>query len=89
MAIEELYGASGFYFDPKVVEVFANNIAIYPLGAMVRLSTKEVGIVSNIRKNKGPRPVVKIYYNRVNRPITEDKIVDLGQERTVFIEEIL
>lgn len=89
MAIEELYGASGFYFDPKVVEAFANNIAIYPLGAMVRLSTKEVGIVSNIRKNKGPRPVVKIYYNRVNRPITEDKIVDLGQERTVFIEEIL
>ena len=89
MAIEELYGASGFYFDPKVVEAFADNIAIYPLGAMVRLSTKEVGIVSNIRKNKGPRPVVKIYYNRVNRPITEDKIVDLGQERTVFIEEIL
>ena len=89
VAIEELYGASGFYFDPKVVESFANNIAIYPLGAMVRLSTKEVGIVSNIRKNKGPRPVVKIYYNRVNRPITEDKIVDLGQERTVFIEEIL
>lgn len=89
MAIEELYGASGFYFDPKVVEAFTNNIAIYPLGAMVRLSTKEVGIVSNIRKNKGPRPVVKIYYNRVNRPITEDKIVDLGMERTVFIEEIL
>ena len=52
-------------------------------------STKEVGIVSNIRKNKGARPVVKIYYNRVNRPITEDKIVDLGMERTVFIEEIL
>lgn len=89
MAIEELYGASGIYFDPQVVEAFTNNIAIYPLGAMVRLSTKEVGIISNIRKNKGPRPVVKIYYNRVNRPITEDKIVDLGLERTVFIEEIL
>lgn len=89
MAIEELYGASGLYFDPKVVEAFADNIAIYPLGAMVRLSTKEVGIVSNIRKNKGPRPVVKIYYNRVNRPITEDKIIDLGKERTIFIEEIL
>ncbi len=89
MAIEELYGASGMYFDPKVVDAFTNNIAIYPLGAMVRLSNKEVGIVSNIRKNKGPRPVVKIYYNRVNRPITEDKIVDLGKERTLFIEEML
>ena len=89
MAVEELYGASGFYYDPKVVETFVDNIPIYPLGVMVRLSTKEVGIVSNIRKNKGPRPIVKIYYNRVNRPISEDKIIDLGEERTIFIEEIL
>lgn len=89
MAIEELYGTSGMYYDPKVVNTFVNNIAIYPLGEMVRLSTKEIGIVSNIRKNEGPRPIVKIYYNRVNRPISEDRIVDLGVERTIFIEEIL
>ena len=89
MAVEEIYGASGIYYDPEVVKAFVNNIPIYPLGVMVRLSTKEVGIVSNIRKNKGPRPIVKVYYNRVNRPITEDKIIDLGVERTIFIEEIL
>ena len=89
MAIEEIYGAVGFFYDPEVVKTFINNIPIYSLGELVRLSTKEVGIVSNIRKNEGPRPVVKVYYNRVNRPITEDKIVDLGKERTIFIEEIL
>ena len=89
MAVEELYGTSGIYYDPKVVDTFIENIPVYPLGEVVRLSTQEVGIVSNIRKNKGPRPVVKVYYNRVNRPITEDKIIDLGTERTIFIEEIL
>ena len=89
MAVEEIYGASGIYYDPEVVKAFVNNIPIYPLGVMVRLSTKEVGIVSNIRKNEGPRPIVKVYYNRVNRSITEDKIIDLGVERTIFIEEIL
>lgn len=89
MAVEEMYGTSGIYYDSDVVKAFVNNIPIYPLGVMVRLSTKEVGIVSNIRKNDGPRPIVKIYYNRVNRPITEDKIIDLGLERTIFIEEIL
>lgn len=89
MAVEEIYGASGIYYDPEVVKAFVNNIPIYPLGVMVRLSTKEVGIVSNIRKNEGPRPIVKVYYNRVNRPITEDKVIDLGIERTIFIEEIL
>lgn len=89
LAVEELYGASGMYYDPRVVETFVNNIPIYPLGVMVRLSTKEVGIVSNIRQNDGPRPLVKIYYNRVNRSVTEERIVDLGKERTIFIEEIL
>ncbi len=89
MAVEELYGTSGMYYDPQVVKAFVNNIPIYPLGTMVRLSTKEVGIVSNIRQNEGPRPIIKIYYNRVNRPISEDKIIDLGKERTIFIEEML
>lgn len=89
IAVEELYGTSGIYFDPKVVDAFVNNIPIYPLGVMVRLSTKEVGIVANIRKNEGPRPIIKIFFNRVNRTITEDKIIDLGKERTIFIEEIL
>ncbi|MBQ8199362.1 MAG: HD domain-containing protein [Lachnospiraceae bacterium] len=89
LAVEELYGASGIYYDPQVVNTFVNNIPIYPLGVMVRLSTKEVGIVSNIRQNDGPRPLVKIYYNRVNRSVTEERIVDLGTERTIFIEEIL
>ena len=89
VAVEEIYGTSGIYCDPEVVKAFVNNIPIYPLGVMVRLSTKEVGIVSNIRKNEGPRPIVKVYYNRVNRPITEERVIDLGKERTIFIEEIL
>lgn len=89
MAVEELYGASGIYYDAEVVKAFVNNIPIYPLGVMVRLSTGEVGIVTNIRKNEGPRPIIKVYFNRVNRPITEDRIVDLGVERTIFIDEIL
>ena len=89
LSVEALYGASGMYYDYNVVLAFVNNIPVYPLGEIVRLSTKEVGIVSNIRKNDGPRPVVKVYFNRMNRPITEDKIIDLGEERTIFIEEIL
>ena len=66
-----------------------STIPVYPLGALVRLSNGEVGIVANIRKNEGGRPIVKVHYNRFNRPITESKIIDLGKERTVFIEEVL
>lgn len=88
-AIEYLYGGGNFYFDSQVVKSFTNNIAVYPLGSMVRLSTGEVGIVVNVRKNLGPRPMVRVYYNRVNRPLSCPKDVDLGEERTVFIEKVL
>lgn len=88
-AIEFLYGGGNFYFDSQVVQSLTNNIAVYPLGSMVRLSTGEVGIVVNVRKNLGPRPIVRVYYNRVNRPLTCPKDVDLGKERTVFIEKVL
>ena len=55
----------------------------------MRLSTGEVGVITNIRKNPGARPVVSVYYNSVNRPLSAPKIIDLGVQRTIFIEEIL
>lgn len=89
IAIEEIYGSGGLFFGNDVVQAFVNNIPVYPLGVMVRLSNGEVGIVANIRKNLGPRPIVKVFFNRTNRPITETRIVDLSKERTLFIEQVL
>lgn len=88
-AIEYLYGSGNYYFDSRIVNAFVNNMAVYPLGTMVRLSTGEVGIVVNVRKNLGPRPVVRVYFNRVNMPIANPKDIDLGIELTVFIKEVL
>lgn len=88
-AIEYLYGAGNYYFDSKVVQAFTNNLSVYPLGSLVRLTTGEVGVVVNVRKNLGPRPIVQIYYNRVNKPLSNPRHIDLGEERTIFIESIL
>ena len=88
-AWEIIYATSGAYFDPKLVNLFVESIALYPMGALVRLSTGEVGVVTNIRKNHGPRPIVNIYYNSFNKPLSKPKIIDLGEHRTIFIEEIL
>lgn len=87
-AIEYLYGGGDILFDPHIVQAFTDNLAVYPLGTLVRLSTNQVGVVVNVRKNKGPRPVVRVQYNNVNRAI-DPRIVDLGKEKTIFISEIL
>lgn len=88
-AIEYLYGTGGVFFDSNVITAFTDNIAVYPLGSLVRLSTDEVGVVVNVRKNKGPRPIVRVHYNSVNRPLEDPKIIDLGEEKTIFITEVL
>lgn len=88
-ALEVIYATSGVYFDAKLVKLFVGSIVLYPMGALVRLSTGEVGVITNIRKNSGPRPMVSVYYNSFNKPLSTPKIIDLGEQRTIFIEEIL
>lgn len=88
-AMEFLYGTSNINFDKNIVDVFIKNITLYPLGSLVRLTTGEVGIISNVRHNKGPRPIVTVFFNRFNKPLSDPHIVDLGKERTVFISEVL
>jgi putative nucleotidyltransferase with HDIG domain len=87
-AIEYLYGGGDFLFDSSVVQAFTDNLAVYPLGSLVKLSTNEVGVVVNVRKNKGPRPIVRVQYNNFNRSI-DPKTIDLGKEKTIFITKIL
>lgn len=88
-AVEYLYGAGNYIFDSKVVNAFVNNLAVYPLGSLVKLSTGEVGLVVNVRKNQGPRPIVKVYFDSSNKPLLSPKDVDLGKERTIFIQKVL
>ena len=88
-AVEHMYGNSNICYDKKVVDTFVRNIPIYPMGATVELTTGEVGIVVNIRKNKGPRPVVRIFYNRVKKEISHPYFMDLGKEKTIFIKKII
>jgi HD-GYP domain-containing protein (c-di-GMP phosphodiesterase class II) len=88
-ALESLIARKNIHFDEEVVKVFWNNIAVYPLGSLVSLSTGETGVVINVRKNSGVTPVVKVYFNRVNRPMKQPKIIDLAERSDIFIKKIL
>lgn len=88
-ALEIIYGTSDVYFDSRLVNMFVHSIALYPMGALVRLSTGEIGIVTNIRNNPCARPVLNVHYNSFYKPLSQPREIDLGVERTIFIEEIL
>jgi hypothetical protein len=59
-------------FDLKLVSILIKQIAIYPNGSMVRLSSNNIGIVKEQNKSFPLRPVVRI--------ITDDK----GKEVTPY-----
>jgi hypothetical protein len=51
---------SGSTFDPEVLERFVEMLGIYPPGTAVRLTTREIAVVTRPRPEEIARPWVKI-----------------------------
>ncbi|MDH7578397.1 MAG: HD-GYP domain-containing protein [Bacillota bacterium] len=88
--VEYIVAQAGHAFDPEVVKLFSTNIAVYPLGSLVRLNTGEKGVVIQIPRNYPTRPVIKVLYDATGKPYQEGfPEVDLLKELTVFVDEVL
>ncbi len=69
-AYELILTGSGTRFDQKIVKVFKQTFAVYPLGCCLKLSNGVEGYV--IRQNKGfpDRPVIRVLYDaKTRKPI--------------------
>ncbi len=88
-AIEYLKAFEKEKFDAKIVEEFLKITTPYPNGCQVMTNEGEVGVVQ--RQNKGfvDRPVIKIIRDKDGKDISEEKILDLIKEKTVFITDVL
>ncbi len=79
-ALNLMLEKSGTEFDPALLKVFANMIGVYPIGTLVALNTKELGIVTETRSEMAfiLRPKVKLITDRIGNKI-DGKIVDLRE----------
>ncbi len=85
-AMDFLIEKSEKEFDPVLVGLFTQQLAVYPNGSLVRLSNGYIGIVCRQTKNMPLRPVVRI----IQDPTGEDIVpyeVDLMKELCVTIVE--
>jgi putative nucleotidyltransferase with HDIG domain len=69
--LEILYAGSGEKFDQKIIEVFRQSVAVYPIGITVALNDGRKGVVSKQNLGLSDRPIVRI-------------LEDHGQEVTPF-----
>jgi len=88
-AYEIILGSRGAKLDPRVVDVFADSVVLYPAGSAVVLDTGEIGVVVRVLPKLPARPIVKIVYDKAgNRQTGPERLVDLTAELTRFVVRV-
>ena len=79
-AISMLYKWRGVFFDAHLVEQFIRCIGIFPVGSLVELNTREVGVVIAQNLSKRLLPRVMVIRDAEGHPMIPHKLLDLARE---------
>lgn len=88
-AMEIIIANRGKFFDPRIVETFMTTIALFPLGTMVMLNTREKAVVVETYKRFPTRPKVRVLADPEGKRIAPPYEIDLPHCRDYFIARIL
>lgn len=88
-ALTILRRMAGIYLDPQCVDALIANIAVYPIGSVVELSTGEIGVVVDVNKEMPTRPVVRLVFDRQALRLQRPHEVDLSKFTTVVVSKVL
>lgn len=79
---------AGLLFDPFIVDLFLNSIAVYGEGTLVLLNTGEVGSVVSSGSISGERQKISVFANKAGPPVLQPYIVDLNKSSDIEIVEV-
>lgn len=88
-AAEYIMSNSSRHFDPDLLKVFLDNIAIYPADIFVMLNTGEIAKVVGSKGTPSLRPKVTVITRKDGPPVLSPYEIDLMTNPTVFITDIL
>lgn len=87
-AYEFIIAQSGFHFDPEIVNLFTDHVAVYPTGTGVELSNGFRGNVIGQNPAMPSRPVVRAIYEK-DRPLDGFVDFDLAKHLSLMITKIV
>lgn len=87
-AYEIMMSLANTHFDPFILRLFLNQIAIYPLESIVQLNTGEIAIVVKVLPGLQTRPTLRIIFDENGYHLTNGREIDLTKELTLFINKI-
>lgn len=76
-AMRELHKRADGEFQSEMVEQFVQTIGIFPNGALVELSSGEVGIVIEQNRTRRLRPKIVVILDEDKKPLSEPLTLDL------------
>lgn len=88
-AAEYIINNNGVIADPALTKYFVQNVAVYPVGSTVLLSTGEIGRVSEVHNSMPLRPVIDIFGHRDPQQNTTKHKLNLMEDLTVFIVDVI
>lgn len=88
-AYEMIAGAGDYLFPYHIIEPFLSNIAAYPAGTVVELSSREIAVVMRTTKGLPLSPRVRLLYDKAARPVTTLIELELSDYRNVVISRVL
>ncbi|ODA41278.1 HD-GYP domain-containing protein [Desulfosporosinus sp. BG] len=87
-ACEILMGLAGTLYPLEMVRLFLKNIAAYPTGVTVRLTTGEIGVVVDQNLSMPARPIVRVFdESEFGQNVIKE--YNMVEKRTIFIREVL
>ncbi|MEW6572643.1 MAG: HD-GYP domain-containing protein [Bacillota bacterium] len=87
-AYELIAGSGNFLFDYRIVQAFLQNVAAYPVGTLVRLSTGQIGVVVETQRGLTLYPKVRILFDGQGSAC-EPYEIDLWKERQVLVSRVI
>lgn len=88
IAAEYIKNNASTLFDPFIVDLFINNIAVYSEGTVVLLNTGELGSIIYTKDSGTIRQKVNIFSNKSGPPVLQPYIIDLNERKDVEIIEV-
>lgn len=88
-AMKKLVSEGARKFDPVILRLFINILSVYPIGSIVQLNKRGIGIVIGSVPNKPLRPIIKIVKDENGNRVRNLEVVNLLEDNSLYIVKSL
>jgi len=84
-AVEYLFASGNYEFGLELVQHFIRHLTVYPVSSVIRLSSGQVGVVTQLDASLRHRPVVRIIREADGSEVPHPYEIDLARNKNVVI----